>query len=529
MNKTLLIVVCDFLIISILSLANFSDYLSVSSDGRYGNEGVSVQSDILDSLATTLEIEKNVQAKLQASKEKTEEELQKESEIKKQLEKELVDLHKESEQLNKLLHLGKGELTKITSHMNKIETELSEKNRLNTLLERQLAEELKKSETMETALMEKSKKFELTEANLHTALNSIENLSSEVTESKEYARRLENRVTEQMENISQSQVAYSALQEQLKARSQERDELVLQTRKLEQQTRNMEKEIKKKNDALINAREDSLIQELAKNKELAEREKTMAVQEKQIETLELRLLNYSNNELFQQFLDRKCEITLEAYVKGLLSPVSYHNKIESVLVKTSDQTGLLIHYNDSPLNWSNFKKDLETLSLGLLLKGQSVTASLSSLCALEADPRILFLKLTEQLPVSNVFFEIETEISRFDEALLIRGNEGKYGSFKLQLINGRPNYFRVPSSLKTRLFGSFSPEPGDLVFSRNGKLLGIMASAREAMRLSSLSCAETFRTGNTRDRGDQVKHQDAYQKWEKRLDSGHYSNSEVGE
>ncbi|MDR4509330.1 MAG: hypothetical protein MRJ65_14080 [Candidatus Brocadiaceae bacterium] len=519
MNKTLLIVVCDFLIISILSLGNFSDYLSGRNQGRSGSEGVTVQSDILDSLAITLEIEKDMRVKLQASMEKKEEELQKESDIKKEIEKELKDLHKESAQLEKLLHLGKGELSEMTSRMNSIEAELSEKNRLNTLLKRQLDREQEKSEAIGINLKEKLQKLELTQANLHTALQSIESLSSEMAGAKEYSRRLEKQVTEQMENFSQGQVAYSILQEQLKARSQESDELTRQIRRLEQQIRNMEKKINEKNEALAKAREHSLLQELAKNKELAEREKTLAVQEKQIETLELRLLNYSNNELFQRFLDRRCEITLEANGKGLFLPVSYLNKMEAVLVNTSDQTGLLIHYKDSPLNWANFKKDLETFSLDLLLKGQSATISLSSLCALEADPRILFLKLTNPLPVPNVLFEIETEISRFDEALLVRGNEGKYGSFKLQLIHGRPNYFQVPSSLKTRLFGSFSPRPGDLVFSRNGKLLGIMASTREALRLSSLACVETFRTGKPQ---DQAAHQETYQNWENRLNSGHF-------
>ncbi len=520
MNKTLLIVVCDFLIISILSLGNFSDYLSGSNRGGGDHAGESVQSDILDSLETTLKIEKEMQTKLQTSMEKTAEVLHNESDKKKALEKELRKLHKESVRLNKLLHLEKGEVSKMSSHMNTIEGELSEKKRLNRLLEGQLAREQERSETIETTLKEEAKKLELTETNLETALNSLESISSEVTKSKEYARELENRVTKQMETLSQSQVAYSTLQEQLKTLSQEREELVNQARRMEHQTQNLQKELKEKDKTLAKIRESSLLKELAKNRELAEQEKTMAVQEKQIETLELRLRNYSNNELFQRFLNRRCDITLEANGKGLFSPVSYRNKMEAVLVKTPDQTGILIHYKDSPLNWSNFKNGLETLSLTFLLKGQDITTSLSSLCALKADPRILFLKLTDPLPVSNVMFEIETEISRFDEALLIRCNEGKYGSFKLQLIHGRPNYFKVPSSLKTRLFGSLSPRPGDLVFSRNGKLLGIMVSTSEALRLSNLTCIETFRAGKTRNR---VKLQEAYQNWENRLDSGHYA------
>ncbi|MDR4506101.1 MAG: hypothetical protein MRK01_15105 [Candidatus Scalindua sp.] len=520
MNRTLLIVVCDFLIISILSLGNYSDFLSGRNQGVAGNGGETVQSDILDSLATTLEIEKDMYAKLQASIEEKEEELQKESGIKREIEEELKELHKESAQLDKLLHMEKGELAKMASHMDAIEAELSEKNRLNTLLKGQFEREQEKSETIEKSLKEKTQRLEIAQAELHTALHSIESLSSEMAGSKEYFKRLEKQATEQMENLSQVQTAYSVMQEQLKTRSQERDELAYQKRRLEQQARDMEKEIDEKNEDLAKAREHSLLQELAKNKELAEREKTLAVQEKQIETMELQLLNYSNNELFQRFLDRRCEITLEAEAKGLFSPVAYLNKMEAVLVNTPDQTGLLIHYKDSPLNWSNFKRDLETFSLDILLKGQSARTSLSSLCALEADPRILLLKLTNPIPVPDVLFEIETEIFRFDDALLIRGNEGKYGTFKMKLIHGRPNYFQVPSSLKTRLFGSFSPRPGDLVFSRNGKLLGIMVSTREALRLSSLSCVETFRTGKPQ---DQVTHQETYQKWENRLNSDAFS------
>ncbi|MCP5007863.1 MAG: hypothetical protein GY941_28595 [Planctomycetes bacterium] len=520
MNKTLLIIVCDFLIISILSLADFSDYLSGKERGSGGNVGVPVQADILDSLETMLLVEKDVQAKLKASIEKAGGELQKESGVKNHLEKELNNLHKESVKLNKLLNSEKDELAINTLLLNKLEVALSEKNKINTELGEKFAREQEKAMTIEAKLREKSKRLELTHADLRTALNGIESLSSAVTESNVHTRKLENQLAVRMENLTQSQVTNSSLQKQLKALSFERDKLTNKTRFLEQHARDMEKEIGLKSEDLAKAREHSLLKELEKNKELADRERIMAVQEQQIETFKSRLLYYSNNELFQRFLDKRCEITLEVKGKGLISPVSYLKKMDVVLVKTQDRTGVLIYYKDSPLHWSNFKKSLETMSLGLLLKGQDSAIPLSSLCALEADPRILFLKLTDPLPASNVLFDIDTEIYRFDDALLIRGDEGKYGSFKLHLIHGSSNYFQVPSSLKTRLFGSFSPKPGDLVFSRNGKLLGVMVSKSEALRLDNLTCAETFRAGNLL---DLAGHQETYQNWESRLDPGSFS------
>ena len=58
-----------------------------------------------------------------------------------------------------------------------------------------------------------------------------------------------------------------------------------------------------------------------------------------------------------------------------------------------------------------------------------------------------------------------------------------------------PDYLKLDNSFIRGLFGKFNPSSGDLVFSKSGELLGIMANSTYCMTLRKFEPAATFQFG----------------------------------
>ena len=75
-------------------------------------------------------------------------------------------------------------------------------------------------------------------------------------------------------------------------------------------------------------------------------------------------------------------------------------------------------------------------------------------------------------------------------------NEGYYGECKLEVDLSTPGYARLDHNLLKGLFGKFNPSRGDLVFTRNGDLAGVMANGSYCLLLRNFDSAATFQFGS---------------------------------
>jgi len=73
-------------------------------------------------------------------------------------------------------------------------------------------------------------------------------------------------------------------------------------------------------------------------------------------------------------------------------------------------------------------------------------------------------------------YRISSDPYKFQDAVLVGADEGYYGECNFQIDLNTPHYVKLDHSLFRGLFGKFNPSRGDLVFSRNGELLGIMVN-----------------------------------------------------
>ena len=84
-------------------------------------------------------------------------------------------------------------------------------------------------------------------------------------------------------------------------------------------------------------------------------------------------------------------------------------------------------------------------------------------------------------------FEVLGEI-----AVLVGAREGYYGECKFQIDLSAPLYVKMDHNSLKGLFGKFNPSRGDLVFSRTGELLGVMANSTYCMMIKNFNPTATF-------------------------------------
>ena len=81
---------------------------------------------------------------------------------------------------------------------------------------------------------------------------------------------------------------------------------------------------------------------------------------------------------------------------------------------------------------------------------------------------------------------------KFQDAVLVGAAEGYYGECKFQIDVKTPDYVKLDRSVLKGLFGKFNPSRGDLVFSRTGELLGIMANDTYCLVIRKFDATSTF-------------------------------------
>jgi hypothetical protein len=92
-------------------------------------------------------------------------------------------------------------------------------------------------------------------------------------------------------------------------------------------------------------------------------------------------------------------------------------------------------------------------------------------------------------------YRISKDPYKFQDAVLVGAREGYYGECRFETDLSTPEYLKLDRNVLKGLFGKFNPSRGDLVFSRNGDLLGVMANSTYCFMLRNFSAAATLRCG----------------------------------
>jgi len=182
---------------------------------------------------------------------------------------------------------------------------------------------------------------------------------------------------------------------------------------------------------------------------------------------------------------------------------------DTVLVTDGTNIFALCYVEDTPFVLFKPATDWDWLA-GTLVHGPA-RVSIRSLSFAASDPRVVFMPVTqaEAAQLGCKIYRISSDPYKFQDAVLVGAGEGYYGECNFQIDLSEPQYVKLDRSLLKGLFGKFNPSRGDLVFSRTGELLGIMANNTYCLMLRDFAPAATFafnqslhgqRTGGTLER-----------------------------
>ena len=208
------------------------------------------------------------------------------------------------------------------------------------------------------------------------------------------------------------------------------------------------------------------------------------------------------NQILTDYLSNRIETVIEGTRPGIFSQVTRSREVSTVLVNDSGRIYALLHVQDTPLRFEDLPVDWDILS-GVVAHPPKLF-SIPALSFLAIDPRVVVISVgAEQAAQLGVRAYPTTRMpNRFPEAILVGKGGRYYGEVEFRLDPALPQYVRMKTKIMSRIFGEFSPSTGDLVFAKTGELLGIMVNREYCVVLNNFTTARDIRLGvkNTDDK-----------------------------
>ncbi len=207
----------------------------------------------------------------------------------------------------------------------------------------------------------------------------------------------------------------------------------------------------------------------------------------------------SANVLFNDFLANRVQTTFAASRKGLFGTTTRDKEAKTVFTTDGKQVYALIEVEDTPFSLREIGSDWERISVRFDRPPDYKSAA-AMVEFLQADPRVVVIPVDPQqvAALGAKVYPLAADPFKFPQALLISGGGKGYGELGFKLDEAHHGYVRVDNRLMKRLFGDFATSRGDLVFSENGELLGIMVNGDYCVLLRDFSPLATIYSGESK-------------------------------
>ena len=202
------------------------------------------------------------------------------------------------------------------------------------------------------------------------------------------------------------------------------------------------------------------------------------------------------NLIFSDFQANRVQTRITARKPGLFRPSTKDLEAQTVLVSDGNRTYAVMHLSDTPISLTEIPMDYQSLNGTLNRNG--VAAAVAELQFLRLDPRLIVVPVDESTVarMGAKVYQLAKEPFKFPEAVLVRADDGRYGETPLRIDPDSNSYLKLDNRIVTRLFGEISPKRGDLVFSKSGELISILVNSDYCAVLGDFTPAYTVKTGD---------------------------------
>lgn len=475
MNRSILIVICDFLLVSLLAFSS----VDVNKVTENGSARTALSMNVRTNQG---DVEQDLTAVMRLA-------LAEEHKNREQL---LGQLAQTRNALNEQQSLFKEQQSLLSEREQQVQTfrqQLESRQQESQRLQQQLESREKESQRLQQQQNGLQNQFATAQTNLQSLNQQLQSASAEAVLSKEKLAAMEAEMRRQSEQAA-------ALQRQLAQLASSNQMVLNERQKLATQLQVAEVERRHATEQVARMTEEVKVERDEKAK-LAEGVKALASKSGQLaqEIRENRPL--ASNTIFNEFVTNRVQAQFTASRAGLFgNEATSRDLTQTIVVTDGTNYFALCHVQNTPLSFGNAGTDWGDLT-GTLARN-AVHVSIRTLSFGWPDPRVVLIRLTsdEVRALGCQVYRVSSDPFKFQDAVLVGAREGYYGECRFEIDVTTPDYVKLDRSVLRGLFGKFNPTRGDLVFSRNGELLGVMANSTYCLMIRRFDSAATVRLDN---------------------------------
>ena len=379
-----------------------------------------------------------------------------------------------------------GELSRVREELGKQQALLGEREKQVQAYQQEVQTKEEQAQKLQQEQTNLQQQYATAQANLQALNQQLQNSSAEAVLSKDKLAAMEAELKKKLEDST-------ALQQQLAQLAQSNQTVLGEKQQLATQLQVAEAE-KRSATEQVARMQDEVKAERAEKAKLAENVNTLASKSGELakEVRENRPL--APNTIFNEFITNRVAAHFDAFRNGVLG-TDRRRETQTVLVSDGHNIFALCHIQDTPLTLWNPGTDWEALTGTLVHNSASVP--IRSLSFHLQDPRVVLMPVTDSQAreLGCKVYPIAPDPFKFQDAILVGTRDNYYGECKFEIDVSTPDYLKLDRNVLKGLFGKFNPSRGDLMFSRTGQLLGIMANSTYCMMIRNFDPAATFQFG----------------------------------
>lgn len=501
MNRTLLIVICDFLLLTLISTARLDQPPQVSTEApkqlqveTYSNPATQAPdstppppldprtADVLDAMKSSLETERSSREQLASALSETEAALRAQQQLAAQRQQELEGATRTiqaKEQETRILEQARNRLA---SEYNAAQTNLAN-------FQKQLAATSAEARLSQERLSTVEKQFSQARDNLVQLEKELSSTSTEAKMARDRLAQIENDLRSRQTEAEQARSRIDQVERLRQAAELEREKIAGQLKVAETEQRMTQQQL------TAAQQEKEQIQKVAN--ELAEGVVQFAEKQGEL-TKEIRENRpLSANTIFAEFITNRVNTDFRADRSGVLGrTISKDTQARTILVSDGTQNYALFHVDDTPFRIEEFGKDWERFIVHLY-RGNTILP-MERVHFLSMDPRVVVIPVSDAqaTQLGSKVYNTVADPYKFEDALILGADEGYYGECRFALVPSNRAYLKMDRSALGRFVGKFNPSRGDLVLSKSGDLIGIMVNKQYCALLTTFVPRTTIPAGS---------------------------------
>ncbi len=450
MNRSILLVICDFLLLSLLALARFDAPVSEdTTPTQEDGEVLTAEAELVDILKLSLEAERQAQNSLAS----------------------------ELEQAKLSIEEKEGILSETNQDLQSTIQNLEREKKLKQDLmeQRELLQQEKGDMAVNLIQMREANILE--RERLRQAQKKIEDQQKSLEETKQTVAEIEE---EKAKLASEKQMVETELQV-----AEARQVLIKQ--QLENTKLEIEFERQQREDAEKRA------------ESLSEGVKVLAGTSVEIKEEIKQLQPKTPNALFTEYKRNRVKIRFDTVFPGIFNDRTKTFEVESVLIKNSQQTYVILHTKDTPFDLSDITPKYDGVDISVTIGDQIYVPE--KFMFLRMDPRLIIIPIEETAleGVDIKVYPIVLEPFRFPKAVVIDTSDNFFGESSFKVHPEYSNALEMDKKIFSQLFGEFSPSKGDLVIAQTGEFMGVMVNNDYAAMIDHISFSDTIWVGEAFD------------------------------